>query len=90
MDEIVLDHSIPIDTNLSIPIDLDIEDTHIDTDSESVDSLDTIDYKLQEAKRQLLESLQQLNQVVNWVILPLLGKYLGRKCALFLWKRLFA
>lgn len=41
---------------------------------------------LKEARRQWEESLVQLNQVINWVILPLLGKFLGRKVARWTWK----
>ncbi|OXB40699.1 hypothetical protein B1J92_M11473g [Nakaseomyces glabratus] len=40
------------------------------------------DYKaLMEAQEQWEQSVEQLNEVLNWVLLPLLGKYMGRKLA---------
>lgn len=44
------------------------------------------DLELIEARRQWEESLVQLNHAVNWVILPLLGKFFGRRAALWTWK----
>lgn len=98
MNDLLRDHATPIDMDMdmSMALDIDIDNANLsetDTDlasfTESLQSLDTIDYELQEAKKQWLESLQQLNQVVNWVILPLLGKFLGRKCAQYLWRQVF-
>ncbi|CCF56581.1 hypothetical protein KAFR_0B02840 [Kazachstania africana CBS 2517] len=58
------------------------------TDEEDYVSEDE-DYELalSEAQRHWEESLQQLNKALNWVILPLLGKFMGRKAATFVWKR---
>ncbi len=50
-----------------------------------VESMD--DYKaLMEAQEQWEQSVEQLNEVLNWVLLPLLGKYMGRKLAWRLWR----
>lgn len=59
-----------------------------ETDSEESDVLTDTEYDIAliEARRQWEESLVQLNQVVNWVLLPLLGKFLGRKAAMWTWK----
>ncbi|CAI4620715.1 BAI_1a_G0035540.mRNA.1.CDS.1 [Saccharomyces cerevisiae] len=43
--------------------------------------------ELADAQRQWEESLQQLNKLLNWVLLPLLGKYIGRRMAKTLWNR---
>lgn len=43
--------------------------------------------ELADAQRQWEESLQQLNKLLNWVLLPLLGKYIGRRMAKTLWSR---
>lgn len=45
------------------------------------------EYKmLLDAQEQWEQSLQQLNQVLNWIMLPLLGKFLGRKLAWRIWR----
>lgn len=62
-------------------------DTNVLTDSSSdITDTDEESEALKEARRQWEESLVQLNQVVNWVILPLLGKFLGRRMAIWTWK----
>ena len=43
--------------------------------------------ELADAQRQWEESLQQLSKLLNWVLLPLLGKYMGRRMAKTLWSR---
>ncbi|CAI4035033.1 hypothetical protein SMKI_12G1710 [Saccharomyces mikatae IFO 1815] len=43
--------------------------------------------ELADAQRQWEESLQQLSKLLNWVLLPLMGKYLGRRMAKTLWSR---
>ncbi|CAI4047441.1 hypothetical protein SUVZ_12G1540 [Saccharomyces uvarum] len=43
--------------------------------------------ELADAQRQWEESLQQLSKLLNWVLLPLLGKYMGRRVAKTLWSR---
>ena len=61
--------------------------TNVLTDSSSdITDTDEESEALKEARRQWEESLVQLNQVVNWVILPLLGKFLGRRMAIWTWK----
>ncbi|SCW04228.1 LAFE_0H08900g1_1 [Lachancea fermentati] len=48
---------------------------------------DDYESQLLSAQQQWEESIEQLNQVLNWVLLPLIGKFLGRRTALRLWKR---
>lgn len=78
-----------VDSNFDHCDDDDDDETDINdsTDSSSVIT-DTEEESeaLKEARRQWEESLVQLNQAVNWVILPLLGKFLGRKMAMWTWK----
>lgn len=45
-----------------------------------------INTQLAEAQRQWEESLAQLAKALNWVILPLLGKFLGRRTARSIWR----
>ncbi|SCV00210.1 LAME_0G08262g1_1 [Lachancea meyersii CBS 8951] len=58
-------------------------------DDDDLESLSSLDYheNLLSAQQQWQESLEQLSQVFNWVLLPLVGKYLGRRTALAAWKR---
>lgn len=68
-----------------------LNDDQINTDDSIVSdseesSEDEYDLQLVEAQRQWEESLAQLNRVLNWVILPLLGKFVGRRCAVWTWK----
>ncbi|CEP63245.1 Mim2p LALA0_S07e05754g [Lachancea lanzarotensis] len=68
----------------------DVEHHHEDDDDEYSDLYtEDIDFEehLLTAQQQWEESLEQLSQVLNWVLLPLIGKYLGRRTALGLWKR---
>lgn len=55
---------------------------------EYVSETDEEDYEAQliSAQQQWEESLEQLSQVLNWILLPLVGKYLGRRTALRVWK----
>ncbi|CAI4046068.1 hypothetical protein SKDZ_12G1500 [Saccharomyces kudriavzevii ZP591] len=47
----------------------------------------SLSYELADAQRQWEESLLQLSKLLNWVLLPLLGKYMGRRMAKTLWSR---
>lgn len=44
------------------------------------------DTQLLSAQQQWEESIEQLSKVLDWVLLPLLGKFLGRRVALKLWR----
>lgn len=46
-----------------------------------------LEKRLLEAERQWKESLQQLSKAINWLLLPLLGKFLGRRFARMVWSR---
>ncbi|AQZ13473.1 MIM2 (YLR099W-A) [Zygosaccharomyces parabailii] len=48
---------------------------------------DYFDAQLLDAQRQWEESLEQLNKVLNWILLPLVGKFLGRRVAKTIWKQ---
>lgn len=43
--------------------------------------------KVKEAQLQWEESLKQLHKVVNWILLPILGKFIGRKLSHFVWQK---
>ncbi|CCH62426.1 hypothetical protein TBLA_0H01390 [Henningerozyma blattae CBS 6284] len=47
----------------------------------------SLQQKLKEAELQWEESLDQLHTVLNWVVLPLLGKMVGRRLARMVWQR---
>ena len=50
-------------------------------ESASSDSIDSEDERLADAEREWKESLQQLELVLTMVLVPYVGKYIGRKCA---------
>ncbi|CUS25037.1 LAQU0S25e00474g1_1 [Lachancea quebecensis] len=60
--------------------DCEYDEYIVDTDEEDYES------QLLSAQQQWEESLEQLSQVFNWILLPLVGKYLGRRTALRVWK----
>ncbi|CAL9732780.1 mitochondrial import protein 2 [Monosporozyma unispora] len=64
-----------------------INETSTENSEVSTDDDDEYeDLAVIEARKQWEESLVQLSQVLNWVVLPLLGKFFGRKAALWTWK----
>ncbi|AET39347.1 Mim2p Ecym_4284 [Eremothecium cymbalariae DBVPG len=75
-----------------------IDDGDLDYDSYSedygydMDEFDSINYseELLNAQWQWEQSLEQLKQVVNWLVLPLVGKLLGRRAAGIIWSRFMA
>lgn len=80
----------PLAESTSCSSEDDQENIPSTDDSDDLSSVDTDeeyeDLGLIEARRQWEESLVQLNHAVNWVILPLLGKFFGRRAALWTWK----
>ncbi|KAF9022956.1 hypothetical protein BDZ89DRAFT_1162994 [Hymenopellis radicata] len=54
-------------------------------DLSDASSYDSDEYHL--AQQEWEESLQQLQQLVSFVLLPVLGKYLGRKWSYWLYAR---
>ncbi|KAH3901936.1 Mim2p SCDLUD_001721 [Saccharomycodes ludwigii] len=52
--------------------------TEYDNDNKSI--------LLRQAQEEWEQSLQQLSEALNWVIFPLLGKFLGRRCAHNIWR----
>ncbi|EDO18220.1 hypothetical protein Kpol_543p50 [Vanderwaltozyma polyspora DSM 70294] len=63
------------------------EEEEESTDSDEYDEDLLLEAQLLDAQRQWEESLQQLNKVLNWLFLPLLGKFLGRRTSRVIWKR---
>lgn len=63
-----------------------IGDAPIRLDDDS-DSEIELQQQLMDAQLQWEQSLEQLGKVLNWIILPLVGRLLGRKVALVIWKR---
>ncbi|KAI9768859.1 MAG: hypothetical protein M1840_004673 [Geoglossum simile] len=62
--------------------DVDSLPGSLDSDSESHGGSDYSD-----AEREWRESLQQLELLLSMVIVPYLGKYVGRKCAYWGWAK---
>ncbi|KAM3160982.1 hypothetical protein ACU8KH_05130 [Lachancea thermotolerans] len=60
--------------------DCEYDEYIVDSDEEDYEA------QLLSAQQQWEESLEQLSQVFNWILLPLVGKYLGRRTALRVWK----
>lgn len=63
----------------------DDEAEYSDYESDPLD--DYFDARLLDAQQQWEESLEQLNKVLNWILLPLIGKFLGRRVAKTIWKQ---
>lgn len=63
----------------------DEEEEYSDYESDLMD--DYYEMQLLDAQKQWEESLDQLNKVLNWILLPLIGKFLGRGVAKTIWKR---
>ncbi|GAV53782.1 hypothetical protein ZYGR_0AK02840 [Zygosaccharomyces rouxii] len=61
------------------------EEEYSDYESDLMD--DYYETQLLDAQKQWEESLDQLNKVLNWILLPLVGKFLGRRVAKTIWKR---
>lgn len=66
------------------PLD-DEEGEYSDYESDLMD--DYYEAQLLDAQQQWEESLDQLNKVLNWILLPLVGRFLGRRIAKTIWKR---
>lgn len=57
---------------------------------ESESEYDYYSDDLLSAQQQWEQSLEQLKQVINWLLLPLIGRVLGRRTAGIIWRRFMA
>mmetsp|Transcript_5043 Transcript_5043/g.5607 ORF Transcript_5043/g.5607 Transcript_5043/m.5607 type:complete len:85 (+) Transcript_5043:5667-5921(+) len=76
-------------TELNIPIHHDLDETDSDylTDSDSQYYDDSSsEYELT-AQEQWEESLKQINNFINLIIFPLLGKVIGRRFSHIIWRK---
>ncbi|CAG88307.1 DEHA2E17182p [Debaryomyces hansenii CBS767] len=76
-------------TELNIPIQQDLGETDSDylTDSDSYYYDDSgSEYELT-AQEQWEESLKQINNLINLIIFPLIGKVIGRRFSHIIWRR---
>ena len=76
-------------TELNIPIQQDLGETDSDylTDSDSFYYDDSgSEYELT-AQEQWEESLKQINNLINLIIFPLIGKVIGRRFSHIIWRR---
>ncbi|CCD23288.1 Mim2p NDAI_0B02530 [Naumovozyma dairenensis CBS 421] len=90
-------YSTPIGTTSQINLDsltqeLEVEGEEEDyecAEEETESDIETIDYNaaLVDAQRQWEQSLDQLNKVFNWILLPMIGKVIGRRSARVIWQR---
>lgn len=60
------------------------EEDDFEYDTDEIDGI--FESQLLSAQQQWEESLEQLNKVLNWVLLPLVGKFMGRRVAKMLWQ----
>ncbi|QLQ82409.1 hypothetical protein HG537_0H01710 [Torulaspora globosa] len=65
-------------------IEMDVEISSSEYGSDELD--DILRSQLLDAQQQWEESLEQLSKVLNWVLLPLVGKFMGRRTAKVIWK----
>lgn len=90
IDELEIDGEAEIEFDVEAEIEIDEDvDTGEEGDSEyGTDEIDDIlQSQLLEAQQHWEESLEQLNKVLNWVLLPLVGKFIGRRMAKVIWKQ---
>lgn len=76
---------IEIDEEESLRRDVLEEDEASDSEYDSDEIDDIFESQLLSAQQQWEESLEQLNKVLNWVLLPLIGKFMGRRVAKTIW-----
>ncbi|KAF2275421.1 uncharacterized protein EI97DRAFT_379336 [Westerdykella ornata] len=67
---------------------IDSSDSEIDSlpSSSTVSTADGDEY-ISDAEREWRESLQQLELMLTMIVVPVMGKYFGRKCAYWAWAR---
>lgn len=65
----------------------DVFETSSDDDSAEYDDDLLFEAQLLDAQQQWEESLFQLNKVLNVLMLPLIGKFMGRRISVLIWKR---
>lgn len=64
-------------------IDYELMNQNIELELEEM----SLEEKLINAEKQWQESLEQLSHAINWLLLPLLGKFMGRRFARAVWSR---
>ena len=73
-----------------VEIEMDVEDVESSEEGSSEYGSDELDdilrSQLLDAQQQWEESLEQLSKVLNWVVLPLIGKFMGRRTAKVIWQ----
>lgn len=69
--------------------DGDIEDNNMRTSSEDLDDddYDSDDELIDDAQEQWEESVEQLKKLFYLILLPLTGKFFGRRFAYYSWRR---
>ncbi|KAE8357794.1 hypothetical protein BDV27DRAFT_138701 [Aspergillus caelatus] len=65
----------------------DDEVASLPSESASSSDLDTFSDDYSDAEEEWRESIEQLELLLTMVVVPFVGKYLGRKCAYWSWTR---
>ncbi|KAF7590749.1 hypothetical protein BBP40_002487 [Aspergillus hancockii] len=65
----------------------DDEVASLPSESASSSDLDTLSDDYSDAEEEWRESIEQLELLLTMVIVPFVGKYLGRKCAYWSWTK---
>lgn len=77
-----------LEDDVEVEVEEDIEGDDSEYSEYAYDEIDDVfESQLLDAQQQWEESLQQLNKVLNWVLLPLIGKFMGRRVAKVIWSR---
>jgi len=63
------------------------DEDELDSLPSSVDSSDVDSEEESDAEREWKESIQQLELLLTMVVIPYIGKYIGRKCAYWGWAK---
>ncbi|KAF9892917.1 hypothetical protein FE257_000509 [Aspergillus nanangensis] len=65
----------------------DDEVASLPSESTSASDLDTLSDDYSDAEEEWRESIEQLELLLTMVLVPFVGKFLGRKCAYWSWTR---
>ncbi|KAL6945313.1 hypothetical protein ACO0QE_002763 [Hanseniaspora vineae] len=74
------DEFVVVETETETEIDIEVEYTEYD--DELLDEYEDLEKKrLAKINQEWQDSVAQLKQALNWIVLPVIGKLVGRKCA---------
>ena len=80
------DEFVVVETETETETEIELEVEYTEYDDELLDEYENLEQeRLAKINQEWQESVAQLKQAVNWIVLPLIGKLVGRKCARLVW-----